>query len=809
MKSYHNYGTHIDKRECLGHRFLLFAVLNYLFLVLLPTPVQSQILAIQFNGTSQLRSPLSITSSSSFTVEFWIKSSIFAQTSQIFYCGMDSSRGFGLSLTSDLVPGQESYASLVLGGISTIATGNSFRVPFQQWIHVAITRKPGEWKLYKNGALVGRSIDPGIGPDSIMTIGSTFNGSLARLRLWKTELTQSEIVHSMCSAEISDSSLLSEFSADTAQHLDSLFDHLGNNPSFYPTDTVGAMFTMDFPVYSPPPPILLTQFPSHMQFFARDSRDSSLIQISGNDSLRNVDSMVLDLYKNDSLIERLSQTVNEPFHFDVTIHSELSLYTVRLFAIKGTAEFFIAEAADILSGDVFLIDGQSNAHPGVDGYTWQNAFSRTLGIQTATFNFDPYDPADTLWGLSFGTGQGQFLSGPYFVGAWARWMQEGVANAWHVPTCVINGAAGGSTIAEHFRNDQQPLDLTTIYGRLLYRLMKSGLQNNIRVFFWYQGEWDSGSGYLNSFRKLYNSWLENYPIDSTPRDYFIFQTRPDICDVGDGQVREALREIPDSLPYCHSISTTAIDGYDGCHYYWYGYVAIGQQALREVGKYLYHSSDTSDVDPPDIATASYTTSLHQKIAVTFRTPLDSLLATPDTLFAGKLRRIQEAFHLDGKSGAVDSVMIQGDTLYLELSTPSSARFLSYTPDRTYDGDTAVYQGPWLVNSRGVGALTFYNIPIGQAPLRNVLPESNLTSDFRIVQSDGSPSASILILLRKPGKVKIEIIDLLGRQRSTVIDEYLINGSYVFPLSAILEPSMYIAVLSTREGSKALKFLVPL
>ena len=764
---------------CMGRKFFPIFSLSWLLLTIDCSCLYGSQSAIFFNENGALKNAFSLVEDSCFTVDFWVYSDSLAQNSRLFYCGPDSSTGFGLNLTTTLV-GDQTYGTLVLGGISEIATGNAFRIPYQQWIHVAVTRNSKEWDLYDDASLVGRSVDTSHEPDSILTIGIHFAGGIARMRFWNKTLTRSQVVTSMCSGHLLDSSLIAEYSGSSLGRVDSIPDTRKNNPALVANGNIIENVIANFPAYSLPPAFTLLTFPSHMQFFARDADDSARIQVSGELTPELGDSLVLDLYKNDSLIQSSVRPASEQFTFIEAIHCELSEYTIRLFLLRSGARCFIAEAADLVCGDVFLIDGQSNAHPAVDGYTWQNPFARTIGIQTSNLNLHMYEPADTLWGISSGTGWGNLFSGPYFVGAWARWMQEGIANEWNVPTCVINGAAGGSTIEQHMRNDEDPSDSTTIYGRLLYRFEKSQLQHKIRAIFWYQGEWDSGFGYRSKFQKLYDEWNDDYfRSDSSPVIHFIFQTRPNICGYGDDSILEVQREIGDSMPNFHSISTAWVNGYDGCHYYWYGYEAIGQQVLRVLGKYLYHSADTANVDPPDIWDARYTSPSHNVIAIRFHPFSDSVLVTSDTMINGSIRTMTDAFEFDGQHEKVDSVRVQSNVLYLFLHEASNAAALDYLPNQTYNGDTTVYSGPWIENGADVGALAFSGIPIqGPASCADVLGPKGVSLSVTY-QNPGL--ASVDVQPGVSGYVRIELYNMLGECQAMLYEGWMDAGSYMLSI----------------------------
>ena len=79
-----------------------------------------------------------------------------------------------------------------------------------------------------------------------------------------------------------------------------------------------------------------------------------------------------------------------------------------------------------------------------------------------------------------------------------------------IPTCVINGASGGSSIEYNIlRNTANPTDFGTAYGRLLYRVQKAGVQHNIKAILWRQGENETSGnapGYPTNFNTLYNFW---------------------------------------------------------------------------------------------------------------------------------------------------------------------------------------------------------------------------------------------------------------------------------------------------------------
>jgi hypothetical protein len=64
------------------------------------------------------------------------------------------------------------------------------------------------------------------------------------------------------------------------------------------------------------------------------------------------------------------------------------------------------------------------------------------------------------------------------------------------------------------------------------------------------------------------------------------------------------------------------------------------------------------------------------------------------------------------------------------------------PDQWYNGsDSVVYEGPWIVNSRGFGALLWYDLPISGEPLSVNEPATSVP-DVAIIPDPASRSISI-------------------------------------------------------------------
>ena len=212
----------------------------------------------------------------------------------------------------------------------------------------------------------------------------------------------------------------------------------------------------------------------------------------------------------------------------------------------------------VVCGDVFIINGQSNGTAnalsgGTDApYLWVRSFGNPS--VTAAISL-----ADTTWGLA----QGNTGSQPYSIGVWGIRLAKMLADTFNIPFCFINGARPGTEISQHLPS-ANPLDMNSYYGRLLYRVQKAGVAQNVKGIFWYQGENDGGSSdaplYTTRFAQLRTAWQGHYP---NAQRIFVMQTHPGCIDGSPEhrQVREALRTLSHIYPEVETMSSVGIPGY--------------------------------------------------------------------------------------------------------------------------------------------------------------------------------------------------------------------------------------------------------
>jgi hypothetical protein len=505
----------------------------------------------------------------------------------------------------------------------------------------------------------------------------------------------------------------------------------------------------------PPPPApdsIYTAIPKHLQFYARDYDDSATASISGIYSNEGYDSMYVKVFKNGSEISRVSHALfyqdgKAAFSFSPRIHAELSEYSFLLGVKSSIEDRKIAFSDSIVCGDVLLINGQSNSISNNLGYT--NQYFRTFGK-----NFSQ-SGADTLWAIS---STNINFGGGTEVGSWGLRLQELLMNNYHIPVCIINGGVGGTSIEQHLRDPLNHTNLLSIYGSMLYRVKKSGLAEKAKALFWYQGESNVITDYESNFHSLYQAWKEDFP---NIQKIYVMQVRPG-CSAGfSADVRDLLRKLQNLYPNIEAVSTMGIPGHDGCHFSPEGYSQLGDQLFRLLARDFYGAADKDQISSPDITQAYYTNSSHTEIGLTF-SPSETRFAIPgDTTIAGITANIKDYFYLNDTGEVIESITSARNRIFLTLKQPSSARLLNYLPDKHYNTSTAIYEGPWLENTRGIGAFSFYHVPIVDSAQAGVTEKVGMDI-FAVYPNPSSGKFTITYSLPQKQDVTITICDLLGR-----------------------------------------------
>jgi hypothetical protein len=307
---------------------------------------------------------------------------------------------------------------------------------------------------------------------------------------------------------------------------------------------------------------------------------------------------------------------------------------------------------------------------------------------------------------------------------------------------------------------------------------------------------------------MYNDWREDYP---NFKKLYLFQVHMGCSAGGDeGAVRDLLRTIKDSIPNVVQVSVMGIDGHDGCHYTTVGYTSIGDMVYKQVARDFYGSDDTVAIDPPNIIKAYYRTPSHDKLILQFTSSGASLLHSNDTIVNGIFASLNDYFYLGNDTSTVSAISTEGSKLVLHLKAPSNATVISYLPDMNYNHTSVIYEGPWLTNSRGVGALSFRRFPITDSVTLSVLSVNNEGINISVYPNPFSERAVLRYSVVNTSRVKIDIVDVLGRTIHTLVNEVMPEGSYEKTLENtvnVYPPGVYYCIVTVGDKRKTIRLVM--
>lgn len=477
-------------------------------------------------------------------------------------------------------------------------------------------------------------------------------------------------------------------------------------PDWTYTGTAGVYTARKLQVLVRPSPVRFAAMPTFRQLYPRDrATNKATVSVAGTVVTMGYDAAILRVYREGVLAQTLTQTLtysdrSAKFSFAPQITAEMANYDIELSLIAGGTEQYVRRGREIVSGDVFLINGQSNAVAWQVGGTANGDVSRFI----RTFGTSDIDPtgaatvANRLWYIANGDTSFYTYSTGGAVGQWGLRLGRRLLDATGIPLAILNGAHGGQPITFFQRNDANPGDLTTNYGRLLHRVQVAGLQSAVRAVLYHQGEWDNGRAALHEseFTALHDDWLTDYP--STERTYN-HQVR-DGCGSPTIELRDVQRRLQDTLINVTTMSTTGLDGHDGCHFYYAeGYQLMGDHLADIMLRDFYGAPDTGNIVPPNVNVAYWGNADKTEAVIIMRNTSDGLIWD-----AGA----ENDFQLEETSVAVVGASVAGNSLRLALaSNGSTATGITY--------DSHPQAGPWVTNLRGVGLLEFYNVPVSVAP----------------------------------------------------------------------------------------------
>ncbi len=473
----------------------------------------------------------------------------------------------------------------------------------------------------------------------------------------------------------------------------------------------------------------LSKFPKNNQLIPRDPTTNIGIYSIEGSILRAANFTLLHakVWK-DSVLDR-SYTLSVPtnlekfsFKIPVAIKAELKNYKIELTAIKNEQEITLAKADNVVAGDVFIVNGQSNC------------IGRTEPID--------YDKFMRSYTDQFGWNDINYTS----PSKWAPRIAKKIIDNERIPVAIFCEAYGGVTQTWFMRESVNPYTEGN-YGILYNRLKKAEVEKNVRALLWWQGESDGWEtpmdSFKNQFKRLYSQWQEDYNTS-----VFYFQIRFRACTHIKPEIFEAQRQLMSEIPNIEILSNNPALSHDGCHFlYNNGYDIIGEQAYKQVAAKLYNRSPIN-TRPPNIKEAFFSASNEITLKMTNVVGNLSVIGNPWADF--RLEGCKAQIISGTASDYRIKLTIVGDTAGL-----TGISYLSHIDS---------FSQNWIVNPLNIGILLFYNIPVHKQQLTEVAENSNNTEGalFEVFPSVVTHILNIRFLSKQTEKKRIDIVNTTGQ-----------------------------------------------
>jgi len=446
------------------------------------------------------------------------------------------------------------------------------------------------------------------------------------------------------------------------------------------------------------------EMPVDGQFYARDLNGQGTLHCRG--TLREkAEEVFLRVFMDGAKYaeQNIALGQNGVYAFAVKLVPALVTYRIEFGTRTGGGEKVLHRAGDIVCGDAYLIDGQSNAlatdtreeSPRVTN-KWVRSYGRS--------QFFKASERENLWckpvWKAHNKAKKEYLAE---LGWWGMELANRLVESQNVPIFMLNVARGGTRIDQHQRNEENPTDLDTMYGRMLWRVKQARLTHGIRAIIWHQGENDQGAAgpdggygwetYHRYFVEMSADWKRDFPNVTR---YYVFQIWPNACSMGDGN-GDMLREKQRSLPYLYSnmamLSTLGIRPGGSCHYPLEGWSVFARQIQLLIERDFYGLKVEEPITAPNLIQAYYADAAKSSIALEFDQPVvwDDLLASQ--------------FYLDDTEGIVVGGAVKGNVLTLSLKEPGAFERITYLKEMAWQQDRILF------GRNGMAALTFCNVPI--------------------------------------------------------------------------------------------------
>jgi hypothetical protein len=470
--------------------------------------------------------------------------------------------------------------------------------------------------------------------------------------------------------------------------------------------------------------------PEEGQFYARDDSGAGTLYYNGTLD-QSADTVFLKVFADDKLYQTESRKLaaDRSYAFAVKLKPGLIKYRVEFGTKNGNEAKVLDRVGDLVCGDAYLINGQSNAlatDTREDSPRETSEWIRSYGGPTGRGDGDAWVRDRASAAKKAGFVRPNLWCRPVWkrnapehqaeLGWWGMELAKRLVVSQKVPVFIINGAVGGTRIDEHQPTPGDHGDLKTIYGRTLWRVQQARMTHHIRAVIWHQGESDQGSDgpsgdwgwatYQQYYVEMSAAWKEDMP---NIQRYYIYQIWPDACSMGgrDGsgdRLREAQRTLPRLYSNMSILPTHGIKPPGPCHFPLEGWSELARMIQPLIERDFYDQKSAGSISPPDLRTARYTTAAKDEIVLEFDQPIewrDALISEfhlRDDSLESQVLRINRA-------GEVSSGSASGNVITLKLKSPQAATRITYLKERNWSQDCLI------IGTNGLAALTFCDVAI--------------------------------------------------------------------------------------------------
>jgi hypothetical protein len=450
---------------------------------------------------------------------------------------------------------------------------------------------------------------------------------------------------------------------------------------------------------------VLSNAPRHYQLVPRNTATNmGTVAYQGEmETSGTYDEMRLKVFRNDALVQTLYNATPQDFSFSVNIPAELADYSFRLTGVKNGVEYPEAEACDVVAGDAYIIQGQSNALAGTPIWDLEDTIPHAYRYHRNPYvrNFGLKHADGDVYGWHKEADDDNYYNSNHRSGQWGLVLGEKIVQEQSIPVAIINGGIGGISIDNMLPDLVDPHSEAHSYGRFFQRVENSGLSDFIRAVIFFQGETNALPGYnetVNSYKNKYLQLRNHWQSDFGYEREYLFQIRPGCWDGNFHIIQEAHRQLALEIPDSDIMSSTGMN-HDGCHYHYdNGYERAGNDVYRLLAKDFYEASPMPNVHPPTVDSAWFSQCDRREITLQLSHAEDDYSWTPGW---------ETDFRIEGSADVVvQSGVVAGNTVVLSLSAAPGPEFSGLSYVSHTHGDEAPVK-----NANGIGMLCFYDFPV--------------------------------------------------------------------------------------------------